>query len=132
MQHGKPFPQEIPIRRELFVAKDRDTALRTCMLYLQRKYQTYVSWGQSRVLVQEDTLDLPFDALRDQRFIIGSPDDCVQQLRLYHQRLGANHFLLRVQWAGMPQKQVLEAITLVGERIIPRRRAVEHDDGYEE
>ena len=62
--------------------------------------------------------------LRDQRFIIGSADDCVEQLRLYHQRLGANHFLLRVQWAGMPQKQVLEAITLVGERIIPHLRDV--------
>ena len=123
-ERGKPFPREIPIRRELFVAKDRDTALRTCMPYLERKYQTYVSWGQSGALPQEDTLDLPFDELRDQRFIIGSPDDCVEQLRLYHQRLGANHFLLRVQWAGMPQKQVLEAITLVGERIIPHLRDV--------
>jgi alkanesulfonate monooxygenase SsuD/methylene tetrahydromethanopterin reductase-like flavin-dependent oxidoreductase (luciferase family) len=123
-ERGKPFPQEIPIRRELFVAKDRDTALRTCLPYLELKYQTYVSWGQSGALPQEDTLDLPFDELRDQRFIIGSPDDCVEQLRLYRQRLGANHFLLRVQWAGMPQKQVLEAITLVGERIIPYLRDV--------
>jgi alkanesulfonate monooxygenase SsuD/methylene tetrahydromethanopterin reductase-like flavin-dependent oxidoreductase (luciferase family) len=123
-EHGKPFPREVPIRRELFVAKDRDTALRTCMPYLERKYRTYVSWGQSEALPEEDTLDLPFDELRDQRFIIGSPDDCVEQLRLYHQRLGANHFLLRVQWAGMPQEQVLEAITLVGERIIPRLREV--------
>jgi alkanesulfonate monooxygenase SsuD/methylene tetrahydromethanopterin reductase-like flavin-dependent oxidoreductase (luciferase family) len=121
---GKPFPQEIPIRRELFVAKDRDTALRICMPYLERKYQTYVSWGQSGALPQEDTLDLPFDELRDQRFIIGSPDDCVEQLRLYHRRLGANHFLLRVQWAGMPQAQVLEAIALFGERVIPPLRDV--------
>lgn len=29
-QQGKPFPREIPIRLELFVAKDRDTALHTC------------------------------------------------------------------------------------------------------
>ena len=55
-ERGKPFPREIPIRRELFVAKDRDTALRTCMPYLERKYQTYVSWGQSGALPQEDTL----------------------------------------------------------------------------
>jgi alkanesulfonate monooxygenase SsuD/methylene tetrahydromethanopterin reductase-like flavin-dependent oxidoreductase (luciferase family) len=75
-------------------------------------------------LPQEDTHDLPFDELRDQRFIIGRSDDCVEQLRLYHQRLGANHFLLQVQWVGMPQKQVLEAITLVGERIIPHLRGV--------
>jgi alkanesulfonate monooxygenase SsuD/methylene tetrahydromethanopterin reductase-like flavin-dependent oxidoreductase (luciferase family) len=121
---GKPFPQEIPIRRELFVAHDRDTALRICMPYLERKYQTYVSWGQSGALPQGDTLDLPFDELRDQRFIIGSPDDCVEQLLLYHQRLGANHFLLRVQWAGMPHTQVLEAIAMFGEHVIPPLQAV--------
>ena len=131
-ERGKPHPQEIPMRRELFVAKDRDTALRICMPYLERKYRTYVSWGQSGALPQEDTLDLPFDELRDQRFIIGSPDDCVEQLSRYHERLGANHFLLRVQWAGMPQKQVLEAITLVGERIIPYLRDVSHADAHEE
>jgi alkanesulfonate monooxygenase SsuD/methylene tetrahydromethanopterin reductase-like flavin-dependent oxidoreductase (luciferase family) len=129
---GKPFPRELPIRRELFVAKDRDTALRTCMPYLERKYQTYVSWGQSGALPPEDTLDLPFEELRVQRFIIGSPDDCVQQLLLYHERLGVNHFLLRVQWAGMPQAQVLEAIALFGERVVPHLREVEQADVHEE
>jgi alkanesulfonate monooxygenase SsuD/methylene tetrahydromethanopterin reductase-like flavin-dependent oxidoreductase (luciferase family) len=117
---GKPMPSEIPIRRELFVAKDRDTALRTCLPYLERKYQTYVAWGQSAALPPEDTLALPFEALCDQRFIIGSPDDCVEQLLRYHERLRANHFLLRVQWAGMPQNQVLGAIALFGERVLPQ------------
>ena len=32
-EQGKPFPQELPIRRELFAARDRDLALRTCMPY---------------------------------------------------------------------------------------------------
>jgi alkanesulfonate monooxygenase SsuD/methylene tetrahydromethanopterin reductase-like flavin-dependent oxidoreductase (luciferase family) len=94
------------------------------MPYLERKYRAYVAWGQSAVLPQDDSLDLPFDELRDQRFIIGDPDDCVEQLLRYHERLGANHFLLRVQWAGMPQDQVLEAIELFGERVIPHLRDV--------
>jgi len=121
-ERGQPLPQEIPIRRELFVAKDHETALRTCLPYLERKYQTYVAWGQSEALPQGDTLDLPFDELRDERFIIGTPDECVEQLLKYRERLGANHFLLRVQWAGMPQGQVLDAIALFGERVIPLLR----------
>jgi alkanesulfonate monooxygenase SsuD/methylene tetrahydromethanopterin reductase-like flavin-dependent oxidoreductase (luciferase family) len=121
---GKAPPHEIPIRRELFVAKDRQTALRICMPYLERKYQTYVTWGQSEALPQEDTLDLPFEGLRDQRFIIGSPDDCVEQLLVYHERLGASHFVLRVQWAGMPQAEVLRAIALFGERVMPQLQSV--------
>ena len=131
-EEGKPLPHEIPIRRELFVAKDRQTALRLCMPYLEQKYRTYVSWGQSRALPRDDTLDLPFEALRDQRFIIGSPDECVEQLLVYYERLGANHFVLRVQWAGMPQTEVLRAIGLFGERVIPQLHGVERRDVDEE
>jgi alkanesulfonate monooxygenase SsuD/methylene tetrahydromethanopterin reductase-like flavin-dependent oxidoreductase (luciferase family) len=47
-EHGKPFPREVPIRRELFVAKDRDTALRTCMPYLERGSIGPTSPGVSR------------------------------------------------------------------------------------
>jgi hypothetical protein len=52
------------------------------------------------------------------------PDAWVEQLLRYHERLGANHLRLRVQWAGRPQVQVLEAIEWFGERVIPRLRDV--------
>jgi alkanesulfonate monooxygenase SsuD/methylene tetrahydromethanopterin reductase-like flavin-dependent oxidoreductase (luciferase family) len=64
------------------------------------------------------------EALRDQRFIIGSPDDCVEHVLRYHERLGANSYLLQVPWASMPQVEVLEAVELFGERVIPRLRDV--------
>jgi hypothetical protein len=63
---------------------------------------------------------------------MGSPAACVEQMYLYHQHLGANYLLLRVPWAGMPLKQVLEAITFVGERIIPHRRVAYQADESEE
>ena len=69
---------------------------------------------QNPVALAEDVGTL--DAICDGQFTLGV---ALEQLLRYHERLGANHFLLRVQWAGMPQKQVLEAITLVGERVIP-------------
>jgi len=83
-------------------------------------------------LPPEDSLNLPFDELRDRWFIIGSPDDCVEQLLRYQERLRAHHFLLRMQWAGMPQEQVLEAIESFGERIIPCLQDVWQPDGGEE
>ena len=94
------------------------------VLVRERQYRTYVAWGQSEALPQEDSIELPFEELRDQRFIIGSPDDCVEQLLRYHERLGAKHYLLRVPWASMPQVEVLEAVELFGERVIPRLRDV--------
>lgn len=74
----------------------------------------------TRPVLASASLDLDGGRQRSRRPPCGSPGRHL----VYHQRLGANHFLLRVQWAGMPRKQVLETITLVGERIIPHLRGV--------
>jgi hypothetical protein len=42
----KPFPAELPLRREVFVAKTRDEAFRLCQPYLAAKYAVYHGWGQ--------------------------------------------------------------------------------------
>ena len=37
-KHGKPFPGEIPCRREIFCARDRRTALEMAGPYISEKY----------------------------------------------------------------------------------------------
>ena len=80
----------------------------------------------------KDSLNVPFDERRNQRVIIGSPDDGAEPWLRYQERLQANHLLLRVQWAGTPQEQALEAIELFGERIIPGLQDVWQPDGDED
>jgi alkanesulfonate monooxygenase SsuD/methylene tetrahydromethanopterin reductase-like flavin-dependent oxidoreductase (luciferase family) len=83
-------------------------------------------------LPPENSLNLPFDELHDRWCNIGSPDDCVEQLLCYQERLRTHHLLLRMQWAGMPQEQVLEAIESFGERSVPGLQDVWQPDGGEE
>jgi hypothetical protein len=42
----------------------------------------------------------------------------------YRARIGVNHFLLRLQWPGMPQKLVLDQIELLGQRLFPALRRI--------
>src|SRR5262249_60568106 len=78
---GKPFPAELPMRRELYVARTREEAWRTCGPYLEGKYRTYSAWGQDKVVPEEAGFRLDFDELADERFLIGDPDHCVDGLR---------------------------------------------------
>jgi alkanesulfonate monooxygenase SsuD/methylene tetrahydromethanopterin reductase-like flavin-dependent oxidoreductase (luciferase family) len=115
---GKPFPAELPMRRELYVAPTREAAWRECGPYLEGKYRTYSAWGQDRVVPEAAGFGLDFDELADERFLIGDPDDCVEGLRRCR-AMGATTVVLRVQWPGMPSAAALRAIELVGERVLP-------------
>ena len=116
---GKPFPDELPMIKELYVAPDRQTAIRECRPFLEAKYQAYASWGQDKALPQEDSFDLAFEELVQDRFIIGDPDDCVRELRRYIDALGVNCFIFRIQWPGMEQAKVLRTIKLLAENVMP-------------
>jgi len=116
---GKRLPAELPMIKELYVAPDRQTAIRECRPFLEAKYQAYASWGQDKALPKEDSFDLAFEELLQDRFIIGNPDDCVRELRRYIDALGVNCFIFRIQWPGMEQTKVLRTIKLLAERVMP-------------
>src|ERR671937_3024412 len=78
---GKPFPQEFPARREVFVAKSRAEAIRLCAPYLAAKYEAYNQWGQGRAMPAGDNdLGLDFDELSRDRFLLGSPPEVAEQM----------------------------------------------------
>ena len=50
---GKSFPDELPIVKEVYCAKDRATALKMAGPYLEGKYKDYATWGQDKVMPRE-------------------------------------------------------------------------------
>jgi len=119
---GKPFPAEAPIFKECSVARTREAALREAKPYLLQKYKAYADWGLDKPLPKDESLSVPYEELVRDRFVIGAPDECRAEIQRYHDVLGVNHFLLRPQWPGMPQKQVLDQIELLGQQVFPGLR----------
>jgi alkanesulfonate monooxygenase SsuD/methylene tetrahydromethanopterin reductase-like flavin-dependent oxidoreductase (luciferase family) len=118
-EFGKPFPDEIPIRREIFVAEDRETAVREAAPWLLEKYKTYRSWGQDKALPEGDDFHEEAEELMRDRFILGSPEDCIREIDRYREQLGATEFIVRVQWPGMPNELALDNLRRIGESLIP-------------
>ena len=118
---GKPFPAELPMRRELFVAKTREEALRLAGPYIKKKYDAYDKWGQGDQMPEGDgDLAAAFDELAGDRFIIGSPDDVTEQIVKLHRDIGMNHLIMSIQWADMPHSLTLDTMALLSEKVFPQ------------
>ena len=92
--------------KEVCVAATDEQAMEVARPYLKNKYDAYVEWGQSDVLPPTDTLRREFAELTaGGRFVLGSPETCAAILADHIDRLGADHFVCRLQWPGMPQRR---------------------------
>jgi alkanesulfonate monooxygenase SsuD/methylene tetrahydromethanopterin reductase-like flavin-dependent oxidoreductase (luciferase family) len=119
-EHGLPAGGATPVLKEVCVAASDEQALEVARPYLKDKYDAYVEWGQSDVLPPADTLRREFAELTaGGRFVLGSPETCAAILAEHVDRLGADHFICRVQWPGMPQHQVLTSMRLLAQEVLP-------------
>lgn len=119
---GKPFPAVMPMAREIFCAKDKKTALEQAGPYLGQKYQAYASWGQDAVLPEGESFHKPLEELVRDRFVIGSPEDCYEELKPCVEKLGVNYFIFRTDWAGMPLGLALSSMRLLSDELLPALR----------
>ena len=117
---NKPFPDELPLMRELFIAPTRDEAIALARPYLEAKYKVYHQWGQDKAMPKDDAnLSLDFDELTQDRFLFGSPDEVTEQIIRFNKQLGANHFVLGIHWLGMPNNLALDMMHIMAEEVIP-------------
>lgn len=120
---GKPFPEELPMRREVFVAANRKEAMRLCGTALERKYRAYVEWGQDKPMPEGDELDLALEELTKDRFLIGSPDEVSEAILAIVRPTGVNHLIISTHWPGMETAVAMEAMQRFAEEVMPRVRS---------
>jgi alkanesulfonate monooxygenase SsuD/methylene tetrahydromethanopterin reductase-like flavin-dependent oxidoreductase (luciferase family) len=102
-----------PALRETFAAKSYEDAVRIARPALETKYAAYASWGH-----QVGSFE---DMARDS-FVLGSVDDCVEQVERYRSTLATKFLGTRMQWPGLQQRDVLDSIGAFAE-VIERTRA---------
>ena len=116
---GHALPAARPIALELHVAPTREDAIETARPFLAAKYAAYADWGQDKELPGDESFRVAFENLARDRFILGSPDDVIEQLEERIKRLETNVFVFRMGWPGMESWKVLRVIELMGERVLP-------------
>ncbi|MCH9671864.1 MAG: LLM class flavin-dependent oxidoreductase [Gammaproteobacteria bacterium] len=119
----RPWPEELPMRREVFVARTREEAIRLCRPSLEQKYKAYHQWGQDKEMpTGDDDLGQAFDELIKGRFFIGSPDEVADDILAMCRPTGVNHLVMSIHWPGMENQVALDAMQLFAEEVMPRVR----------
>ena len=119
---GKSGAPAVPIIRETFVAASKREAVEKARPCLEQLYRaTYIKWKQNEAMNDPDELSWAFDKLAKGRFILGSPAECIDQMREYEERLGVSYLLPRVDWTpGLPQAEILVSMRRFGEKVIQK------------
>lgn len=102
--------EEFPIARECYVGANNATAFEECRAALEYKYNSYAAWG-----MESPTAHMSFEEVARDRFIIGDKVAVKEEIARWQERLGVNHFVMRVQWPGLEQEKVLASIRRLGE-----------------
>ena len=71
-----------------------------------------------------ESFDQDFESLRAQRFVLGSPEECYEQLKCYSEELGVNHLVIRTHWTGMPASSALASMELISDELLPALSAL--------
>lgn len=111
---GKPFPTDVPITRECYVGSSQAAALEECREALEYKYGAYSSWGLDKQSKGAESFKQPFNEFVKDRFIIGDKAFVKDEIARYHELLGANHFIMRVQWPGLDPAKTRRTIETLG------------------
>ncbi len=119
---GKEMPKELPLLRNIVVAPNRETAIREAGPFLEASYRVFGQWGLFTDVVGSDKKQLDFEELIAGRVIIGSPEECAEELAQLAQETGCTRLITRIQWLGMDQPLVLRTIELLGEKVLPMLR----------
>jgi alkanesulfonate monooxygenase SsuD/methylene tetrahydromethanopterin reductase-like flavin-dependent oxidoreductase (luciferase family) len=100
--------------REMYVAPSREEAEGEVMDAFERLYRVYHREGQPG-----ERYDRSFQELREERIIVGNPDDVVQEIQRYRDEFGAEYMFFRLYYLGMDPEKSVQCIRLFGNEVIP-------------
>jgi alkanesulfonate monooxygenase SsuD/methylene tetrahydromethanopterin reductase-like flavin-dependent oxidoreductase (luciferase family) len=91
-------------------------------MYTHRFYFQYGAYMPDESLKDvKNAQELSFQKCARDRLIVGSPDDCLAQLRRWQEEVRPDYLILRFRQPGGPSHQrTLEAIRSFGEKVIPK------------
>lgn len=116
-EHGKPMPAAFPLLRNIVVAPDRETALKEAGPFLEESYRVLGQWGLFSQVVGGERPDL--ETLIAGRVVLGSPEECAEELVRLARATGFTRLVARVQWLGMDQRIVLRTVELLANEVRP-------------
>ena len=126
-EHGTADTVHVVLKRDAWVADSLEEVERIWWPHMRRDHWFYFANVPRFVRSLEPTLtdlqsenDLSFDVHRRRRLIVGSPQDCIEQIQECRELLGITYLILSFrQSSGPSYEQELECLRRFGAEVIP-------------
>lgn len=119
-------PQAVstPLTREVIIASTSRAAWDLAEKYLIVNYRDEYGGGWNHPLIgsQDQTPVDQIEALGRDRFIVGSPDECVKKIQRFKEAFGVDHLICRLYFPGMPHEHIQTEIKLLAGEVFPAFR----------
>jgi alkanesulfonate monooxygenase SsuD/methylene tetrahydromethanopterin reductase-like flavin-dependent oxidoreductase (luciferase family) len=126
-----PTVQPIPLTREVIIAESDERARQIAEKHLLISYRDeYASkqWRHPLIGGEDATPAGQFDAISRNRFLVGSPETVIGQLRQFQETFGVDHLICRLYFPGIPHDFILNELRLLAAEVIPEFRREGHED----
>ena len=116
---GEGYHGVQPILRNVFVAETDRRAVEIFGPAVQDHFDWYRGEGQADATENPEEFELRFSELREERFLIGSPETVADDIVRLHDALGIDCLVASIHRPGIDHEHVCEAIRLMGEVVVP-------------
>lgn len=109
--------------RETYIDKSQEKAIEGGTDYIINMYKFYFTLGVKITIrgQQVKSLDDPlFEHLAEDRFMIGTPDYCIDEINKYKEETGINYIACRMVFPQAPNEAISSCIKLFGDRVISK------------
>lgn len=120
-----PDDVEQPLFRDGIIAETTEEAIDLAHEYLvtgyEKQYKGRGHENSKRGDLGHDVIHEDYDPtdLVEERFIVGDPDDWIQELRAYEDALGVDHVATRIYFEGMSHDDIMDQLELLCSEVAP-------------
>jgi probable F420-dependent oxidoreductase len=111
-----PLSRARPLMRDVVIAASDEAAEELAERHLLVLYRDHYSRTSHPLIGGQDP---KLAELRRHRFIIGGPENVVEQIRYFRAHFEMDQLICRLHFPGMPPDVVTQAIRLIGREVIP-------------
>jgi len=117
-----PASRTHPLTREVVIAESDALAQEMAEKHLLINYRDEYGggvWKHPLIGGEDPSPVSEFDAISRNRFLIGSPDRIIQQIRHFRSQVDFNHLICRLYFPGIPHEFIMNELRLLAEEVIP-------------
>ncbi|MGQ3414493.1 LLM class flavin-dependent oxidoreductase [Natrinema sp. LN54] len=114
--HLEGSPESRPLLRDIVIGETRTKAMEHAKDHLDEKYQIYAGRGHQFF---EDYEADKFEEFARERIIVGTPEECIEEIKTYRDTLDLDHMIFRFTYPDMDTEETMETMETIATEVLP-------------